>query len=176
MNTTSESRIHGRLTALSLAVLTLATLWPDDGGLARRAEAAEAVDVVVIAAAPTRTAASPLRRVLECDRLARAGAAALPRLLDLTRDEDPLVRAHAIAALSSSSDPRALAVLVAELGRGDWRCRRVAAEALSGTDSPQARQALNRALSDASGFVRLQAARALGLAAAGPAEGAFPRS
>jgi HEAT repeat protein len=99
------------------------------------------------------------------DKLSKAGPAAVPWLIDASRDRDARVRALAFSALGYTLPvPRATVwALIAGLRDEDPRARREAADALAriGPDAVMASGGLTEALSDRDPGVRCRAARAL---------------
>ena len=105
---------------------------------------------------------NPLRRVLECNRLANNPCkASFEKLSILINDRDPIVRAHATSALSGYKSKLSTLLLIKLLKTGNWRSRRCAAEALSKVNSKLATTALQNALNDESSMVRKTARKAL---------------
>jgi len=105
---------------------------------------------------------NPLRRILECNRLANnPSKESLDRLTVLINDKNSVVRAHAVSALENYTGEKSMTLLIRLLEKGDWRSRRCAAEALAKSSNPRALVALTNALTDESAMVRNTARKAL---------------
>ncbi|HVH18140.1 MAG TPA: HEAT repeat domain-containing protein [Myxococcota bacterium] len=85
---------------------------------------------------------NPGRRNAAVDALVRRGAAALPRLMETSRDGDPDVRKFAVDALAGIGDARATEALIACLRDDDTNVRASAADALGAIGGEAASEAL----------------------------------
>ena len=105
---------------------------------------------------------NPLRRILECNRLANNPCKeSLKRLTILINDKNSVVKAHAVSALENYTGEQSITLLIRFLEKGDWRSRRCAAQALAKSSNPRALVALTKALDDESAMVRNTARKAL---------------
>ncbi len=86
--------------------------------------------------------ANPGRRNAAVEALVRAGARAIPRLLEALRADDVDVRKFSVDALAGIGDPCALAGLVERLGDRDVNVRAAAADALGAIAGAEAERAL----------------------------------
>ncbi|MDD4269175.1 MAG: HEAT repeat domain-containing protein [Pirellulaceae bacterium] len=96
--------------------------------------------------------------------LGRAGAPAVPFLIDALADPNWQVRQQSAEALGSIADEQAAVPLIAVLTdrEGDWGARAAAARALGALKSPQAVEPLASVLNDMNAHVRQMAAISLG--------------
>ncbi len=116
-------------------------------------------------------AVDPLIRALQDPVLRHAAATALVefravatvRLIEVMRDENPEIRAHAAAALGHLMDGQALPALLLATCDPEPSVREQAARALGRLEDRRAVPELISALKDADSGVRVEAIRALGL-------------
>ena len=106
---------------------------------------------------------NPGRRNAAVDALVRRGAAALPRLIETTRDPDPDVRKFAVDALGGIGDARAIPDLLIRLRDADTNVRASVADALGAIGGPAAAAALCQVArsDDEDALVRFSALHAL---------------